>query len=135
MFIAEGDDAATAITTGGTFVKVAGTTTPGILDGFTHTDGRLTFNGPKRRFNVSVTATNSANLNGAIVHLQLNKSGTLIAPSEQHRKIGSAGDLGNMSCPFVVELENGDYIELWATTELGQDGKTITCEHCVLTIW
>jgi hypothetical protein len=134
MYIAEGDEAATTVTTGGTFYKMAGTTTEQAAIGFTHTNGRLTYNGPDRTFFVLAVVTVSVNLAGGIVHLQLAKNGTPVAASEQHRKVGSAGDLGNMSCSMIVDLAAGDYIELWTTTDVGQDGKLITAEHMDVTV-
>jgi hypothetical protein len=134
MFIAEGASAATAVTTGGTFVKVAGTTTAGHLEGFTHANGRLTYNGPKRWFTVQASATVSVDLSGGIVHLQFYKSGALLPDSEQHRKVSTANDKGNMGCSTMVELEAGDYLELWTTTDVGQDGKNVTAEHVSITV-
>ena len=135
FFIALGDEATTTVATGGTLVKVAGTTTAGHLASFTHTNGRLTYSGPRRWFNALAVLTVTVNQSGGIVHLQLDKSGVLCVDSEQHRKVAAAGDLGNMSCSTMVELETGDYLELWATTDVGQDNKLITAEHLSVLVW
>ena len=134
MYIADGDDIATNVATGATFVKLAGTTTAGLLHNFVHTNGRLTYTGPNRWFAAMAVLTISTNQNGGIIHTQWDKNGVLMPESEQHRKVGSAGDLGNMSCPLITELVAGDYLELWTTTELNQDSKTITAEHYYVTI-
>jgi hypothetical protein len=135
LYIAEGDDATTDVTTGGTYVKVAGTTTAGLLANFTHTNGRLTYNGPKRIFDILAVITCTVNLSGGIVHVKIAKNGTIIDATEQHRKIAAANDKGNMSCSGSVELVKNDYIEMFTTTDLGQDNKLITFEHLSVSIW
>lgn len=134
LYVAAGDAAATNVTTGGTFVKTAGTTTAGLLRGFTHTNGRLTYHGAGGVFRVQAVATITVNLSGGTVHLQIAKNGTPIASSEQHRKVAAASDLGNMGCLVAVELERDDYLELYCTTDVGQDNKEITAEHYYLEV-
>lgn len=135
MFIADGDSAVTDIATGGTYVKVAGTTTAGNLVDFTHTNGRLTYQGPKRWFNVLAVTTVIDGLAGNTAHLRIAKNGTAIAASEQQRKIVQAGDIGNMSCEVDVELTSDDYVELYVTTNVGQDDEDFTAVNMGFVVW
>lgn len=134
FYVAIGDEAATTVTTGGTHYKVAGTTTAGHLSQFTHSNGRLTYTGPRRWFNILAVATITVNLSGGIVHLRIAKNGTETADSEQHQKVTAAGDKGNMSVFADLELGPGDYIEVFCTTDVGQDAKEITAEHLALIV-
>lgn len=129
LFVAAGDEAATSVVTGGTYVKVSGTTTAGYLNGFQHSNGRLIYIGSKRWFHILSVITATVDLAGGTTHFRIAKNGSAISDSEQHRKITSAGDRGNMSCETIVELSTGDYIELFCTTNSGEDNKNITAEH------
>ena len=126
--------AATSITTGGTFVKAAGTTTAGTLRDFTHVDNRLTYIGAEARvFSIDV-AVSMISSNNIITHWRIAKNGTTIAASEQQRLVGTGADVGNAGVQAEAELSTGDYIELFCTSDTGEDAKSITAQRMTLTV-
>ena len=126
---------ATSVVTGGTYYLVAGTFAAGTLEQFTHSGGRLTYtgNGGGRLFSVdvSVSMTSSNNL---ITHWRVAKNGTTIASSEQMRKVATGTDVGNSSIHAEVELVENDYIEMFCTSDVGQDAVSITAELMTVTV-
>lgn len=123
---------ATAITAG-TFVKIAGTTTAGELQDFTHTTGRLTYAAtPTRIFRVEVTVSTTSDTNNIVITLRLAKNGTTVAASEQDRKIGTGADIGNMTASWLVSLANTDFVEPFADIDTGS--ANITATHLVLSV-
>jgi hypothetical protein len=123
------------ITTGGTYEKVLGTTTAGTLRDFTHTDNRLTYTGATtRQFSVDVSVSMTGD-NSITTHWRVAKGGVTIADSEQIRKIGTVGaDVGNAGLHAEVTLATGEYLEVWHTTEAGEDLKDITAVKMTMTV-
>ncbi|KKN87429.1 hypothetical protein LCGC14_0258840 [marine sediment metagenome] len=126
--------AATNIATGGTYVKTAGTTSPGTERDFTHTDNRLTYTGTETRLFAVIVAVSMTSSNNVTTHWRVAVNGTPLASSEQKRLVATGGDVGNASISTEVELSTGDYVEVWCTTEVGEDTKTIQAENMTLTV-
>lgn len=124
----------TNVIAGGTYYLVAGTFTAGTLEHFTHVGGRLTYTGPTARLfsiDVSVSMTSSNNI---ITHWRVAQNGTTLADSEQQRKVSTGSDIGNCSVHGEAYLNPGDYIEVFCTSDVGQDAVSITAELMTLTV-
>lgn len=94
-----------------TFTKIAGTYTPGELNGFTHSAGVLTYTGSLTK-KFLVTASISADATVAdTYYFRIAKDGTSIAASQMTRAVGSA-DIGSISLSWVVELATNATIEV-----------------------
>jgi hypothetical protein len=115
----------------GTPVKAAGTTTAMLLEGFTHTDNRLTNTGVVRtyevRFDGSVSKGGSQQDTQTVSRIFVN--GLLVTGIGTARTIDNADDVGAFSVSGQVSLDTNDYIELWLETN---DGYSLTVEAGVL---
>jgi hypothetical protein len=127
--------AGTTVTSGGTYYLVAGTFAAGTLDQFTHNgSGRLTYTGTTTRLfsvDVSISMTSTNNI---ITHWRVAKNGTTIANSEQKRKVSTGSDVGNSSVHAEVELAANDYVEVFCTSDIGQDVISITADFMTITV-
>ena len=106
-----------AVASAGVYVKVstAGSTTSVHTQNFdVDTNNRATYRGSQRKsFSVTYIATMTMENNNETGHLRIAKNGTVLAESEMHRKVTTGTDSGAISLGAHVELEEGDYVELW----------------------
>jgi len=116
----------TTVVTGGTYVKSAGTTIAMECSGFSHSDNRLTYTGNVGRvFSVQANAsmTTSAATKASIT---IFKNGEKICSSAAIQRYVSVGtDIGAAGVGVMVKLKKDDYVELWLTTD---DGDEVTIE-------
>ena len=124
----------TSIAAVNTPIKVAGTTTAyGLFRTTSSTDNRIEYTGTKTRYfkytaSVSITAaTNNKRFNFYIA-----KNGVVLAESKQSRKISTGADIGSISTSGLIQLQTGDYIELWV--ENIDDSTNITAQSMNLMI-
>jgi len=118
---------AATTTVANTPVKAAGTTTGGLLDGFTHiASNRLRYDRTTTRvFGISIYLSMSSS--GATQSkIFIYKNGILVPGTTIRRKISTGGDIGALPTGGVVSLATNDYIELWVETD---DGDDLTVEE------
>lgn len=117
MFM-QANPTATVITTSGTFVKVAGVTTPSADNAkYLHANNRLTNDATRERkyliqATVSFTAGNSQECEFGFFDSKLSAVRT---PSRTISTTRSSGRSENVSMMCVVDHVQGDYIEIWAS--------------------
>lgn len=127
QYYMNGNTTATTITTIGTSVKVAGTTTAAALNQkFNHTDNRATYVGSRTRF-FKVTATLSVDSgNNNQVGIYIAKNGTLLTESEIYVTTNAGGRAENGMVQTLVELAEDDYIELFVENDTSKTDVTVT---------
>lgn len=112
-----------------TYVKVTfsdGATTPVLLNQFSHSNGRLTYDGPRRKrikleISVCCKAANNAKLTYAI-----GINGTPDTNTETCRGIANSQDFGALALVGEYDLDPGDYIEVFGKSSVG---TTLTTEN------
>lgn len=122
-----GNATATTITTTGTAVKVAGTTTSAaITQKFTNTDNRSTYTGAiLRDFKVTVVlSANSGNNNEVGIYIA--KNGTLITESEVYITTNAGGRAEGGVAQVIVTLDQDDYIEVFVENDTSTSDITVT---------
>jgi hypothetical protein len=121
--------AATTSLSSATPAKAAGTTTAGLLGGFTMpTNNRLTYGDSTTRVfsvRVSLSMTRSSG-GGPNVSVMVAKNGTVIPYSQNTQEIATTTDQVNIASCITVELAEDDYVEAWIETNNGVD---IDVEH------
>lgn len=124
----------TTISTVNTPVKVEGVTSSTKLHRMEQlVNNRITYNGTKTRsfmYNCSVSLT--AEADNKVFEFFLAKNGVVLPESAQKRKILTGSDVGNLSISGVVELNPGDYIEVWVANI--SDNTNITVQNMNLSI-
>jgi hypothetical protein len=105
---------ATVITNTTTFVKIAGTSTAGTLNEYTHTSGRLTNAATyRRRFKVSITGTLIAHQNDYIEFgIYDSTAGAVQVDSRMKMYIHHGTDPILFSTDAIMNHGIGDYIEV-----------------------
>lgn len=107
----------------GVAVKIAGTTTSGTAEKFSHSDNRATYLGAITRvFEISAIASFTSG-NGNLIGFYVRKNTSLVLESETYATANSAGRAENIAIQALVELSTNDYIEMWvenasATTDV-----------------
>lgn len=122
-----GNATATTITTTGTAVKVAGTTTSAaITQKFTNTDNKSTYTGAiLRDFKVTVVlSANSGNNNEVGIYIA--KNGTLITESEVYITTNAGGRAEGGVAQVIVTLDQDDYIEVFVENDTSTSDITVT---------
>ena len=96
-----------------------GATETNVLEGFTHaTPTRLTYTGiATRAFKVSMSGTCTHTSGNTIITLSFAENDVNIANSSISRKVGTGGDVGAISLEWIVSLDTGDYIEVFADAD------------------
>jgi subtilisin-like proprotein convertase family protein len=116
-----------------TYAKVAGTYADGYLENFTHSAGTLTYTGLEdRRIKISaqISATSSAS---DVFYFRAAINGGTIAKTEGRRKVSSvANEIGSISIVGILDIFQGDEIEIYVTRE----GSTadLTAEKMVVVV-
>ena len=109
--------AQTAISSGGTAVKMAGTTTAISSTNFTHSNNKLLYSGtPTSRFFVTVTVTLDVATGTDNLSVQIFKNGSLITGAES-RTTNTAGLPNNVTVITDVSLATNDYLEIYVENE------------------
>jgi len=121
--------ATTSIPAASSPVKALGTTTPVNLFRFDTggaTNNRLRYIGKKSRiFNVSASLSITSTSNNQILSLYIAKNGTVLNSTKIQRKIGTGADIGATGLTGTVQLNTGDYIELFVSSDIAARDATI----------
>lgn len=127
QYYMNGNATATVISATATEYKISGTTTSGsATQKFTNTDNRSTYTGALTRF-FKVTATISVTSgNNNEIGLYIGKNGTVLPESEIYGTTNSGGRAENIVCQTLVELTNGDYIEIFCENNTSTSNVTAT---------
>jgi hypothetical protein len=114
--------AVTAIVSG-TEMKIAGTTTAGgCLQGFTHSNNRLTYSMSKTRwFHVNAFISMTSGTNNVTFSFYMAKNGAIISPSKIRRKLGTGADVGSITLQANIELATDDYLEVWVDADVNNN--------------
>lgn len=118
---------ATVISTIGTAVKVAGTTTgASISQRFTNTANRSTYNGAiDRDFKISaVLSVESGNNN--VIGIYIAKNGTLLTESEVYLTTNAGGRAEAGIAQVITAMTLNDYIEIWVENDTSTTDITVT---------
>lgn len=104
----------------GVFVKVLGTTVArSPVGNYTLADNRVTYTGLVQQFfMVTAVVTLSGSANHQITG-RFAKGGVTLAAYETRVTMNSAGRVSAMTIQAVVELAQGEYVEVWATDNSG----------------
>ena len=120
------------VLTGSTPAKLAGTTTALIQNGFTHTTGRLTYNGlTSRNFLVTVTISGVKGAGGptlAVLHIA--KGGSIETGLNVRRTIATAVDEGSWTVIGTVPLATGEFVEPFVQTT----GDDFQANRCIVNV-
>lgn len=100
----------TVITSTTVPTKIVGTTSAGILSGFSHTDGRLTLISPAARVRITITASVSDGNNNAI-SMFVAKNGTPVQASKCTHTVDTATHFSPITSQALLDLVAGDFIE------------------------
>ena len=120
-----GNATTTSTTVQGTFYKVAGTTTAGLLEDFTASNNRATYTGP-RAYTFRVTAIGSfLDGNNQTIAVRIAKNGTTIAAGEGRATTDSGGRTSTICASTFVALSPTEYVEAWVAN-LDTGGGTTT---------
>ena len=126
QYYMNGNSTATTVTQS-TPAKVLGaTSSASVTSKFTNTDNRATYEGALVKFfKVTATASVSAGNNNQI-GLYIAKNGVVLPESEIYGTTNSGGRAENIVIQTLVELENGDYIEIFAENDTSSASITVT---------
>lgn len=120
--------AITAIATQNIPVKIAGTTTPNVLnERFSHTNNRLTYTGEDLAFVevLSIISIDAA-ANNKQFTCYITKNGQIVAGSGSTMLVSSGTDVRSLTCATLVELSIGDYVEVWVENDSDDTDLTVT---------
>lgn len=117
-----GNAGATTIAGIGTPVLVSGTTTAGLLSGFDHTNGRLTYTG-------AASAVLTVSVMASLTSTSGNKCGIAVAVNgspvaEGYVTAGTGAAF--VSAQKLVELVQGDYLEAFVSNETATNAVTVS---------
>ncbi len=120
----------TAITAG-VPTKLLGTTTAGPLKGWSHTNGRLTYEGSKRTPLILGTIEAKADNNAmdTIVYLALN--GVIIPLTRGIRRLPAAGQCGIVAINTYVDVQRGDFLEIFVDSDIND---SLTSNNSILSV-
>lgn len=127
QYYMNGNSTATVISTTGTPVKVAGTTTSSaVTSKFTNTDNRATYVGALTRYFKVVVTLSATSGNNNQVGVYIAKNGVVLDESEVYGTTSGSGRAENIVCQTLVQLTNGDYLEVWVENNAGTNNVTVT---------
>lgn len=103
--------------------KAAGATTGWHLHGFTHTDNRLTYQGiTEHFFRVRATTTvTKSDAGSTVAHIYVAVNGSVQPGLQISQSMSGSTDKVAMSLSGTIELGTNDYVELWVSTDDGDD--------------
>lgn len=105
--------------------KVLGTTTAGLLDGFTHADNRLTYSGPDRIFRIT-SLLNYTGTTAETFSFYIALNGGVVLASEMPSATGAGTTREGVNLQALVTLTTGDFIEVWAENTTSGNPITVT---------
>ena len=124
----------TTVASPNVFVLMATPTTVGPLNNFTHTSGRLTYNGTDtKKFRINICASfQSAAVAGTIASFTIYKNGSPITESQIQQDLAAASKNFSVGLVTLASLNTNDYIELYVTTSIAAS-LTVSYFSCVIT--
>lgn len=126
--------APTTLTTANTYYKLAGTTAAYVCTDFSHSNNRLTYIlALTRRFLINIAFSISSNAKDINVLFELHKNSTEIVASRIKRTLRAVSDIYIMAMMSAIQLEQNEYIELWASADT--NNVQITLETMGFTVW
>lgn len=125
---------ATTISLSNIFYKVAGPSTEGpFVERFTITDNRATYTGTLHGYyKVSAILTVTGG-NNKTVRVRIGKNGATAASSEIQVVTSGAGRADAIPVQGVVQLANGDYIEIFIANGTDATNFTVTFMNVIIT--
>lgn len=131
-----GNATATVIGSAGTFVKVAGTTTPvsSLQQKFdTTTTNRAEYTGASpASFRVTAFASMSSS-NNQLLRMRFSVNGTTLAESTVEFTTSGAGDASNIGTQALLTLNPTDYVEVWVTNDTATNNITVRDMNVIIT--
>ena len=122
-----GNATATNILLTSSYVKVAGTTSSGVLQQFTSpSSNRLTYIGKKQiQFKVTCYYSISSPANNNSIRVAIFKSGSLVTSSQSEIKVSSVNGEFSGSSGCIISLTLNDYIEIFIQDVTGTNMLTV----------
>lgn len=134
LYVADGDDAQTAISSSGSYHRVAGVTTasPNLRDFSMQGDNQLQYDGGVTRpVQVIASASVRAASNNTDLEFALAKNGTpILGRSEQEIRFGNANELKLVSVQAIMQMSQGDEVGLFVQNLT--DDTDVTAESMVV---
>jgi hypothetical protein len=124
----------TAVTSivGGTPMKIAGTTTMGCENYFTHSDNKLLYSGKSSIFiHAEATISITSTVNNVTFYPYIAVNGAVIVGTKSARKVATGGDVGNLVTIANQVINPGDYIEIWVDSDINTD---MTAQFMTVTV-
>ena len=123
----------TVITVGGTEVKALGTTTAGLLRGFSHANNKLTYlSDQTATFRVEVDAVVICAGDAKTLAISVAKNGTEVAATKTTLALATGAVPTSMSTVGLVSLTQGQYVEVYFANDTDTDNGTINLmQFCV----
>ena len=125
---------ATTIATVNVPIKVAGTTTAGELEGFTHTTpGKLTYTGIETAvFKATIHAVIDPAAHPAALLIGIGVNGVQDAASLLGLNVAAHTVPTSFNTTCLVELETDDYVEIFIENNTDNGNVELDCGHLVL---
>lgn len=123
-----GNTTVTDIVTTGIGVKVAGSTTLGSQNArFTNGNNRLTYGaGRTRLFQFTAVGNEAVGGNNHQYAFSFYKNGVKVAESEKTITADSSGKTSTFIIQAIIELSEGDYVEVWVQDNTGTADVTVS---------
>ena len=130
-----GNTTPTDIVTTDVDVKVAGTTTIGAnVARFTNGNNRLTYGaGRTRLFQFTAVGNEALGGNNHQYAFSFHKNGVRVDESEKIITADSSGRTSTFVIQAVIELETGDYVEVWVRDKTGTTDVTVSYLNVIAT--
>jgi len=110
---------------GTTPVKANGTTAAIHEKNFTHTNGRLTYDGEITKvFQATAAISAKSSVGNVVLRMMFAKNGVAVSVSEQTRKIGTANDVGAAAIVCTSDCSKDDYVEVFVALVSGNANIT-----------
>lgn len=102
-----------------TYQKVVGTWSDGMANNFTISDAndRITYTGAQTMCFFFAGGADASVDKACVTHFGLYKNGTLIPGAETPHGFTSPTKVGTISITKLIELKQGDYLEVWAKVD------------------
>ena len=127
QYYMNGNSTATVIASTGAPVKVAGTTTSSMVTSkFVNTDNRATYQGALTQYYRVVATLSLTSGNGHQIGAYIAKNGTVIPESEVYGTTGASGRAENITVQSLVQIENGDFIEIFVENNTATQNIVVT---------
>ena len=122
-----GNVTVTPIAVSGTAVKVLGGTTSSVITSkFTNTDNRATYTGALDTFFKVVATLSVQSGNNNQIGVYVAKNGVVDGSSEVYGTTGGSGRAENIVVQTIVQLVQGDFVEIFVENATGTQDITVT---------